>query len=144
MLYGLLLLVHFAGAALLSGGGLVTLLLMQATARNLALSAAFRLSSRIDALIFGLGLLIQPISGLGLAHVTGFSLGETWIGFALALYTVSISSWFIGLGLRNEGLNLSDPALPLIGNPRIRWGLRMSTLALFTITGALAVMVLKP
>jgi uncharacterized membrane protein len=93
-LYHLLKLAHIIGAAVLfgTGIGIAFFMLMAHRSRNVAAIAhTAGIVVIADALFTATAVVVQPITGIGLAHVAGYSLLDSWILASFALYI------FIGL-----------------------------------------------
>ena len=93
-LYLLLKLAHIIGAAVLfgTGIGIAFFMLMAHRSRNVAAIAhTARVVVIADMVFTATAVAIQPVTGIALAHVAGYSLLESWIVASLALY------FFVGL-----------------------------------------------
>ena len=93
-LYYLLKLAHILGAAVLfgTGAGIAFFMLMAHRSREIAAIAHTARIVVIADLVFTLSaVVVQPITGIALAHVAGYSLTDSWIVVSAALYV------FIGL-----------------------------------------------
>jgi len=107
LLLGLRLL-HILGATVLFGTslGIAFFMLMAHRTRDAALIAhTARIVVIADALFTATAVVIQPLTGLGLARLIGFSLTEPWLALSLILYVLVGACWlpvvWIQLRLRN-------------------------------------------
>lgn len=93
-LYHLLKLLHVLGATVLfgTGAGIAYFMLMAHRSRDVAAIAHTARIVVIADMLFTLSaVIVQPITGVALAHVAGYSLTDSWIVASAALYV------FIGL-----------------------------------------------
>ena len=89
-------LVHVLGAAVLfgTGAGIAFFMLMAHRTRDAAtIAATARIVVIADALFTATAVVLQPLTGLALAHLIGFSLWEPWIVLSLALYVLVGLCW---------------------------------------------------
>jgi uncharacterized membrane protein len=95
LLLGLRLL-HILGATVLFGTGLgiAFFMLMAHRTRDAALIAhTARVVVIADALFTATAVVIQPLTGLGLARLIGYSLTEPWLALSLVLYVLVGACW---------------------------------------------------
>ena len=99
---------HIVGAAVIFGTGLGTAFHFWITQRRegvAAIAAAARSTVLADYLFTLPAVILQPLTGLGLATMAGYSLTSTWIVWAFALYVVTGACWipvvFIQVRLRD-------------------------------------------
>lgn len=93
-LYSLLKVAHVIGAAVLlgTGAGIAFFMLMAHRTRDPALIAhTAGVVVVADTLFTASAVILQPLTGAGLAHMAGFPLLSGWIGLSLLLYV------FVGL-----------------------------------------------
>jgi uncharacterized membrane protein len=93
-LYHLLKLAHIIGAAVLfgTGMGIAFFMLMAHRSRDVAAIAhTARIVVIADMVFTATAVVAQPLTGIGLAHVAGYSLLSPWIVASVALYV------FVGL-----------------------------------------------
>ena len=94
--YHLLRLIHILSAAVLSGSGaaIAFFMLMAWRSRN---RAGFALAARhvvlADWLFTATAVVVQPVSGLALAHVAGWPLMSPWLLASVALYLFIGACW---------------------------------------------------
>ena len=113
-LYHLLKLVHIIGATVLfgTGIGIAFFMLMAHRSRNVAAIAPTATIVVIaDAVFTASAVVVQPITGVGLAHVAGYSLLESWIVASVALYLVVGACWLPVLWLQKRMRDLAVVAL---------------------------------
>ena len=99
---------HIVGAALIFGTGLGTAFHFWITQRRegvAAIAAAARSTVLADYLFTLPAVILQPLTGLALAAMAGYSLTSTWIVAAFVLYLVTGACWvpvvFIQVRLRD-------------------------------------------
>jgi len=99
---------HIVGAAVIFGTGLGTAFHFWITQRRegvAAIAAAARSTVLADYLFTLPAVLLQPLTGLGLAAMAGYPLTSTWIVSAFVLYLVAGACWvpvvFIQVRLRD-------------------------------------------
>ena len=113
-LYHLLKLAHILGAAVLfgTGTGIAFFMLMAHRSRNVAAIAPTATFVVIaDALFTASAVVVQPITGLALAQVAGYSLLDSWIVASVALYLFIGSCWLPVLWLQKRMRDLALAAL---------------------------------
>jgi uncharacterized membrane protein len=113
-LYLALKFLHVTGAAILLGTGLgiAFFLFMADRAGNIeALATTLRHVVVADYVFTATAAILQPVSGLALVHLGGFSLGQTWIWASIVLYLVVGACWLPVLVLQARMRNLADEAL---------------------------------
>ena len=98
---------HIIGATVIFGTGLGTAFHFWITQRredSRAIAAAARSTVLADWIFTLPAVILQPLTGLGLAHMAGYPLGSTWLVAALVLYGIAAACWipvvFIQLRLR--------------------------------------------
>jgi len=87
---------HVAGAAILLGTvlGIVFFLFVADRAGNFeALATTLRHVVIADYVFTATAAILQPITGLALVHLGGFSLSQTWIGASIFLYVLVDVCW---------------------------------------------------
>lgn len=144
MAYDLLLLVHLASACILFGGRLVSLLLCLQLRVTPEAQPVLALVHRLETRRFGLCFAVQPLSGLALVHLTGFSLSDSWIGISIGLYGLALCLWLVELALLNDAGQAMRDGSADIAASRQRAAGAVSALVLATLAAAIAVMTLKP
>jgi uncharacterized membrane protein len=94
--YLLLKFVHVIGAAVLlgTGAGIAFFMLMAHLSNNVAVIAGVaRIVVIADVIFTATAVVLQPITGVALAHVVGYSLTEEWIVLSILLYLVTGAFW---------------------------------------------------
>jgi len=119
-LFLLLKLVHVLGAAVLfgTGAGIAFFMLMAHRTGDAATVAAIaRIVVIADAIFTAGAVALQPLTGLALAHLVGFSLWEPWIVLSLALYVLVGLCWlpvvWIQMRMRDLAANAAAQGRPL-------------------------------
>jgi uncharacterized membrane protein len=113
-LYHLLKLAHIIGAAILfgTGIGIAFFMLMAHRSRNLAAIATTATIVVIaDAVFTATAVVVQPITGIALAHVAGYSLFDSWIVASAALYVFVGMCWLPVLVFQKRMRDLAIVAL---------------------------------
>ena len=108
MAYLVLKWLHIVGAMVIFGTGLGTAFHFWITQRResvAAIAAAARSTVLADYLFTMPAVILQPLTGLGLAAMAGYPLTSTWIVAAFVLYVVTGACWipvvFIQVRLRD-------------------------------------------
>lgn len=119
-LYTLLKIAHVIGAALLlgTGAGIAFFMLMAHRTRDPALIAhTARIVVVADTVFTASAVIVQPITGAGLAHLAGSPLLSGWIGLSLILYVVTGLCWlpvvWIQIRLRDLAAGAAAIGAPL-------------------------------
>lgn len=119
-LYALLKVAHVVGAAVLlgTGAGIAFFMLMAHRTRDPALIAhTARIVVLADTLFTASAVILQPITGAGLAHLAGYPLFTGWIGLSLILYVFTGLCWlpvvWIQLRLRDLAIQAANTGAPL-------------------------------
>ncbi len=119
-LYLTLKLIHILGAAVLFGTGLgiaFFMLMAHRTRDAAAIAATARTVVIADALFTATAVVIQPVTGAGMAWLVGFSLFHWWIVATIVLYVVVGLCWlpvvWIQLQLRNIAADAARQGTPL-------------------------------
>ncbi len=95
-LYFLLKFVHVIGAAVLlgTGAGIAFFMLMAHLSRSPTLIAGVaRIVVVADFIFTATAVVLQPITGIALAHVVGYPLTQGWIVLSIILYIVTGAFW---------------------------------------------------
>lgn len=95
-LYFVLKYVHVMGATVLlgTGAGIAFFMLMAHLSVNAAVIAGVaRIVVIADFLFTATAVIVQPLSGVWLAHIAGYSLLEPWLLTSIALYIVTGAFW---------------------------------------------------
>jgi uncharacterized membrane protein len=117
-LYHLLKLAHIIGAAVLfgTGIGIAFFMLMAHRSRNVAAIAPTATIVVIaDAVFTATAVVLQPITGVALAHVAGYSLFDSWIVVSVALYLFVGLCWLPVLMFQKRMRDLAIAALHSAG-----------------------------
>jgi uncharacterized membrane protein len=113
MLFFVLKYLHLIGAAVLlgTGAGIAFFMLMAHLSRNPVLVAGVaRIVVLADFLFTATAVLLQPITGLWLASIAGYSLAEGWIVVSIALYLVTGAFWLPVVWMQMQMRNLAQEA----------------------------------
>jgi uncharacterized membrane protein len=114
MLFFVLKYLHLIGAAVLlgTGAGIAFFMLMAHLSRNPVLVAGVaRIVVLADFLFTATAVLLQPITGLWLASIAGYSLAEGWIVVSIALYLVTGAFWLPVVWMQMQMRNLAQEAV---------------------------------
>jgi uncharacterized membrane protein len=112
-LYHLLKLAHIIGASVLfgTGAGIAYFMLMAHRSRDVALIAQTARAVVIGDMVFTLSAVVaQPVTGIALAHVAGYSLTDFWIVASVALYLFVGCCWLPVLWLQKRMRDLAVAA----------------------------------
>lgn len=119
-LYSLLKTLHIIGAAVLlgTGAGIAFFMVMAHRTREPALIAhTTGVVVVADGIFTATAVVLQPLTGAGLAHMTGVSILSGWAGAGLALYLVTGAFWlpvvWIQLRLRDLARAAAATGQPL-------------------------------
>lgn len=96
MLYLGLKFLHVIGATVLLGTGAgiaFFMLLAHRTGDPVKVAAVARIVVIADFLFTATAVVAQPVTGIALAHVVGYSLAEGWIALSILLYLVTGAFW---------------------------------------------------
>ncbi|MDZ4374700.1 MAG: DUF2269 domain-containing protein [Phenylobacterium sp.] len=152
-LYTLLKVAHVIGATVLlgTGAGIAFFMLMAHRSRDPALIAhTARIVVLADTVFTASAVILQPITGAGLAQLAGYPLLSGWVGFSLVLYVIIGLCWlpvvWIQVRLRslatqavNSGAPLPEPYFRLF---RLWFALGIPAFA--AVLGIVWLMVAKP
>lgn len=112
--------IHVIGAAVLlgTGAGIAFFMLMAHRSRNASLIAHVAGTVVVaDALFTTTAVIVQPLSGALLAHLTGWSLTTPWIMLSIGLYLITGLCWLpvvvIQLRLRDAARRAAASGRPL-------------------------------
>ena len=94
--------------------------------------------------------IVQPVSGLALIHLAGYSLGEPWLLASLALYAVAGAAWLPVVVIQRRLRDLAETAAAA-GLPLSRAWRRLFRLWFLlgwpgfgAVVGIFALMVIRP
>ncbi|MEZ2328990.1 DUF2269 family protein [Mesorhizobium sp. RCC_202] len=113
MMYFVLKYLHVIGAAVLLGTGAgiaFFMLLAHRTGNAATIAAVARIVVLADFLFTATAVVAQPLTGLGLAWVAGYSLSEGWIVLSILLYIVTGLFWLPVVWMQIEMRNLATQA----------------------------------
>jgi uncharacterized membrane protein len=116
----LLKLLHVLGAAVLfgTGAGIAFFMWMaHRTGRAVAVAEAARVVVIADTVFTASAVIAQPLTGVALAYVIGYSLTESWIVLSIALYLLVGACWlpvvWIQIRLRDLAAKAAASGAPL-------------------------------
>jgi uncharacterized membrane protein len=112
-LYLALKFLHVAGAAILLGTGLgiAFFLFMANRAGNIeALAATLRHVVAADYVFTATAAILQPVTGLALVYLGGFSFNQTWIAASILLYVLVGVCWLPVIVLQTRMRDIVDEA----------------------------------
>jgi len=111
---------HVIGACVLlgTGAGIAFFMLMaHRTERPVIIAHTLSIVVIADALFTAVAAVMQPVSGIGLAWMTGWSLSEGWIILSVVLYLVVGAFWlpvvWIQIKLRDLARQAEEADMPL-------------------------------
>ncbi|MCA0030873.1 DUF2269 family protein [Mesorhizobium sp. B263B2A] len=113
MMYFVLKYLHVIGAAVLlgTGAGIAFFMLMAHRTGNAAtIAAVARIVVLADFLFTATAVVAQPLTGLGLAWLAGYSLSEGWIDLSILLYIATGVFWLPVVWMQIEMRNLATQA----------------------------------
>src|SRR5215204_1086254 len=96
MLYFALKYLHVIGAAVLLGTGAgiaFFMLLAQRSGDARVIAGVARIVVIADFLFTATAVVAQPVTGVALAHISGYPLGEGWIVLSIVLYLFTGAFW---------------------------------------------------
>jgi uncharacterized membrane protein len=114
MLFFLLKYLHLIGAAVLlgTGAGIAFFMLMAHLTRNPVLVAGVaRIVVIADFLFTATAVVVQPITGLWMASLAGYSLTEGWIVVSIGLYVLTGVFWLPVVWMQMQMRNLAQEAV---------------------------------
>jgi len=151
--YALLKFVHIVSATLLFGTGLGTAFFLWMNHRSgnvAAIASAARLTVLADELFTTPAVIVQPLSGIVLMRMAGYSLHASWLQAAIALYLLAGACWLPVVVLQLRVRNLSASALrdasplPAAYFRCMRWWFALGWPAFLSVLGAFWLMIAKP
>lgn len=145
--------IHIVSSTLLFGTGIGTafhFLLAAKTRSAVIVFAAARQTVLADWLFTFPTIILQPASGLYLAHIMGFGTSPAWIQWSLVLWLLSLVCWIIVAVLQVRMREISrlcsennqplDPAFWRL----FRWWATLGVPAFFSFLAIFYLMVVKP
>ena len=152
-LYLLLKTLHVIGATVLfgTGAGIAFFMLMahrSGDARTIAHTAGVVVVA--DTLFTATAVVLQPITGAGLAHIAGFPMLRGWVALSLILYSVTGLFWlpvvWMQLKMRDLARAAAHDSTPLPAEYHRLWRLwfAFGFPAFFAVAAIIWLMVAKP
>jgi uncharacterized membrane protein len=114
MLYLVLKYLHVIGAAVLLGTGAgIAFFMLMAHLRGdpRVIAGVARIVVLADFVFTATAVVAQPITGVWLAHLTGYSLLEPWIFYSLILYGVTGMFWLPVVWMQMRMRDLAEQAV---------------------------------
>lgn len=114
MTYLLLKWVHVLSSTILFGFGAGTAWYLWSAHRTgdpATIASVGRMVVRADWIFTGTSGVIQPVSGLMLLHILGYSLTESWVLASIVLYLIAFACWVPVVGLQIRAQKLAQTAL---------------------------------
>jgi uncharacterized membrane protein len=105
---------HIIGATVLlgTGAGIAFFMLIAHRSGNVAnIAGVTRIVVLADFVFTATAVVIQPITGVALAHVVGYSLWEGWIVLSLVLYLLTGAFWLPVVWMQMRMRDLAAHAL---------------------------------
>jgi uncharacterized membrane protein len=113
-LYFVLKFLHVIGAAVLlgTGAGIAFFMLMAHLSKNVAtIAGVARIVVIADFIFTATAVVLQPITGLALAHIVGYALGESWIVWSIVLYLITGAFWLPVVWMQMRMRKLAEQAV---------------------------------
>jgi uncharacterized membrane protein len=114
MLYFIVKFVHVIGAAVLlgTGAGIAFFMVMaHATGRIAVIAGVARIVVIADVLFTATAVVLQPVTGVILARIVGYSLLDGWIVLSIILYLVTGAFWLPVVWMQARMRDLANDAL---------------------------------
>jgi uncharacterized membrane protein len=105
---------HIIGAAVLlgTGAGIAFFMLMAHLSKNVAVIAGVaRIVVIADFIFTATAVVLQPITGIALAHIIGYALGESWIVWSTVLYLITGAFWLPVVWMQMRMRKLAEQAV---------------------------------
>lgn len=153
MTYLLIKMLHILSGAVLFGTGMGIAFFMVWANRSrepVAIAAVARIVVVADMIFTAAAVVIQPLSGLWLIHIQGYSLLEPWLVVAYVLYAVTGAFWLPVVWIQVRLARLAEAAVAQNqALPPLYWRLysiwfAMGFPAFAAVIGIYALMVFKP
>jgi uncharacterized membrane protein len=112
--YAVLKFVHIVSSTVLFGTGLGTAFFMWMSHRSgnvAAIANAARLTVLADGLFTTPAVIVQPLSGIALMRLAGYSLTTSWLLLSIMLYALAGACWLPVVALQLRARDLSAAAL---------------------------------
>lgn len=151
--FGLVKILHIVSAAVLLGSGSAIAFFMLCALKSRSLGERYfgaRITVLADYCFTLPAVIIQPTSGLWLAHLGGYSLGEPWLLLAYGLYALTILCWLPVVWIQIKLKHLTRTALetqtplPSQYHTLARLWFVLGWPAFFALLGILYLMTVKP
>lgn len=113
MTYLLVKWVHVLSSTMLFGFGAGTAWYLWSAHRTgdpATIASVGRMVVRADWIFTGASGVIQPLSGLMLLHILGYSLAESWVLASIILYLIAFACWVPVVGLQIRAQKLAQAA----------------------------------
>jgi uncharacterized membrane protein len=113
MLYFILKYLHVIGASVLlgTGSGIAFFMLLAHRTQDAAtIAAVARMVVIADFLFTATAVIAQPITGMALAYVAGYTPSESWIVLSIALYVITGLFWLPVVWMQIQMRNLAAAA----------------------------------
>jgi uncharacterized membrane protein len=153
MTYELIKLIHILSGAVLFGTGAgIAFFMLRADATRDArtVAAVARIVVLADFVFTATAVVVQPVSGLMLILIQGYSLTEPWLMAAYGLYILTGVCWLpvVAIQVRLKALAeqaaMADGALPVAYDRLYRWWFVLGWPAFAAVLGIYWLMVAKP
>lgn len=153
MTYELIKLIHILSGAVLFGTGAgIAFFMLRADATRDArtVAAVARIVVLADVVFTAAAVVVQPVSGLMLIVIQGYSLTEPWLMAAYGLYILTGLCWLpvvaiqVRLKVLAEQAAAADVALPVAYDRLYRWWFVLGWPAFAAVLGIYWLMVAKP
>ncbi len=153
MLHEVVLFLHVVGACVLlgTGAGIAFFMLMAHRTQNPGIIAhTAGIVVVADTVFTATAAIVQPVTGLVLANLSGWPVLEGWIGLSLALYVFVGAFWlpvvWMQLRMRDLALAARDArhALPDSYHRLFKWWFAFGFPAFFAMLGIIWLMLTKP
>lgn len=150
-LYLLLKWLHVISATLLFGTGLGSAFYMWRAYRgggSAVLAAVAREVVRADWIFTTPAVVLQPLSGLGLAATAGYTFDQLWLWLSLALYVAVGVFWipvvFIQIRVRDLAATAAPGPLPVSVHRLMGWWYRLGWPAFLLVIAIMGLMIWRP
>jgi uncharacterized membrane protein len=151
--YFVLKFLHVIGAAVLLGAGAgiaFFMLLGHLTARPATIAAIARIVVIADFLFTATAVVLQPVTGVALAWLVGWSLWESWIAVSIGLYFITGAFWLPVVWMQMRMRDLAQAAeksgapLPALYYRLFRWWFAFGFPAFGAVLAIFWLMIAKP
>lgn len=144
---------HIFSAVVLFGTGLGTAFHMFAACRSGDVAGIARVTRQVvqaDWIFTTPAAVVQPVTGLWLIHLAGYSFAAPWLVLTYLLYALAGAAWFIVVVLQQDMARLaavaarSGTALPEVFGQRFRLWRQLGWLGFGSLALVIVLMVAKP